>query len=141
MNNYYDTSTPLIEYKNDEEYREVLRSIFKMDCESKRKEIHDTYDDLDKESFDELLYDETRMMLVMDQLYDITENHPRFQELYILAAAKMLSEDMSIGHAVLCCYDYLYLFHPCLCVFIENPDAFNETCPYFIQLRDKLSNK
>jgi hypothetical protein len=55
MNNYYDTSTPLIEYNNDEEYRDVLRTIFKMDCDSRRKEIHDTYGDLDKESFDELL--------------------------------------------------------------------------------------
>jgi hypothetical protein len=141
MNNCYDTSSPLIEYNNDEEYRDVLRTIFKMDCDSRRKEIHDTYGDLDKESFDELLYDEARMMLVMDQLYDMTENHPQFQELYRLAAAKMLSEDLSIGQAVLCCYDYLYLFHPCMCVFIDRPSEFNETCPYFIQLRDKLSNK
>ena len=141
MNLIYDTSTPLIEYNTTEEYRSHIRIIFKMDCEYKRKEIQETYMDLDKESLDELLYDENQMSLVMDQIYQMTEHHPQFQELYRLAAAKMLSEDMSIGQAVICCYDYFYLFHPCLCTFIENPESFDEMCPYFLQLRDKLIGK
>jgi hypothetical protein len=140
MNNY-DTSNLHIEYNTDEEYRNIMRTIFKMDCETKRKELQDTYGDLDKESLDELLYDEAKMATLLDQLYEMTEHHPQFQELYRLAAAKMLSEDLSIGQAVICCYDYFYLFHPCLCVFIDCPSEFNETCPYFIQLRDKLMKR
>lgn len=141
MNQIYDTSTPLIEYNTTEEYRAHIRIIFKMDCEPRRKEIQEIYGDLDKESLDELLYDENQMILVMDQIYQMTEHHPQFQELYRLAAAKMLSEDRAIGQAVICCYDFFYLFHTCLCTFIENPHMFHETCPYFVQLRDKLIGK
>ena len=141
MNHIYDTSTPLIEYNTTEEYRAHIRIIFGMDCESKRKEIQETYMDLDKESLDELLYDENQMSMVMDQIYQMTEHHPQFQELYRLAAAKMLSEDLKIGQAVICCYDYFYLFHPCMCTFIDCPIIFDEYCPYFIQLRDKLIGK
>jgi len=135
----YSTTNPYIEYNTTEEYRAHIRIIFKMDCESKRKEIQEIYGDLDKESLDELLYDENQMISVMDQLYKFTEQHPQFQELYSLAAAKMLSEDRTIGQAVICCYDFFYLFHPCLCTFIENPESFNESCPYFIQLRDIIT--
>jgi len=137
----YSTTNPLIEYNTTEEYRAHIRAIFGMDCETKRREILETYHDLDKESLDELLYDETQMILMMDQIYQMTEHHPQFQELYRLAAAKMLSEDLSIGQAVICCYDYFYMFHTCLCTFIENPESFNESCPYFLQLRDKLIGK
>ena len=165
MNHIYNTYTPLIEYNTTEEYRSHVRTIFKMDCESKRKEIQEiygqgsseamnpttnaigdrrspeTFGDLDKESLDELLYDENQMSMVMDQIYQMTEQHPQFQELYRLAAAKMLSEDLTIGQAVICCYDYFYLFHPCMCTFIDCPIIFDEYCPYFIQLRDKLIGK
>ena len=68
MNFIYDTSTPYIEYNTTEEYRAYIRTICKMDCESKRKEIYNIYGDLDKESIEELLYDEKQMIIVMDQI-------------------------------------------------------------------------
>ena len=43
MNHIYNTYTPLIEYNTTEEYRSHVRTIFKMDCESKRKEIQEIY--------------------------------------------------------------------------------------------------
>jgi len=96
-------------------------------------------DDVDDESWDEMLFDSDSITKTMDTLYDKTEDHPLFAELYEIAAAQMISTDYKIGQAVLMSYDYFRLFHPCLCTFLNTPEAFNETCRYYIQLKYALT--
>ena len=59
----YDTSIE-VEYSNNTEFRESLRKVFKMNCiEEKENEV------MDKESRDELLYDEERVNILIANAY------------------------------------------------------------------------
>lgn len=135
----YDTSNPVIEYHSNMEYRQVLRLLFKMNCFEIEMELRKTYKDtLDTETFDELLIDTKKMETILDKLFIETKDHQLFQQLYDLAAAKMLSVDRQIGQSILFSYDYLYLFHACICVFLNSPSEFTDQCSYYIQLHAKL---
>lgn len=132
----YNVSHILIEYYNDEEYRENIRKIFKMKhLENKDEEY------IDKVTADELDYDYEKIDKVMKKLYENTKDNPLFQILYDLAAAKMISLDRTIGQSVLFSYDYLYLFHACLCVYIVSPTEFTSDCEYYKNLKEKLETK
>lgn len=139
----YDTSFPFVQYENSSQYRKWIRNVFKMDMSPIFKEIETKYnmDELDEESLDEMLYDYDKMSQTMEVLYSLTKSNVLFQTVYDLAAAKMFSTDQTIGQVILFSYDYFYLFHACLCVFFHSPELFDETCIYYLELKDKLSKR
>lgn len=139
----YDTSFPFVQYENSSQYRKWIRDVFKMDMSRVLKEIETKYnmDELDEETLDELLYDYDAMSQTMEVLYSLTKSNVLFQTLYDLAAGKMFSTDQTIGQVILFSYDYFYLFHACLCVFFHSPELFDETCIYYLELKDKLSKR
>ncbi len=135
----YNTDNLLIEYHNNTEYRNVLRSLFNM--KHNHNHIISQYESIDTETLDELSYDEESILKEIGVLYETTENNELFQELYDLTAAKMFSQDRTIGHCILFSYDYLYLFHACLCVFLKFPLDFTKSCKYYIQLKMELEKR
>jgi hypothetical protein len=114
-----------------------------MDTEEILKDLESNYNtkELDEETLDELLYDSDKISDTLRELYELTKENLLFQNLYTLAAAKMISTDLTIGQIILFSYDYLYLFHPCMCVFLVSPEEFNESCTYYLQLKDKLEKR
>jgi hypothetical protein len=139
----YDTSNPFIEYTANKEYRACIRNIFGINKTTIMGHLEKQYilNDLDEETIDELCIDLDCMDGLMKDLYEITKNNVLFQTLYDYAAAKLISIDRTIGQCILFSYDYFYLFHPCICVYLTHPDQFTEECPYYIQLKEKLSRK
>lgn len=131
----YNTSVTKIECRNDAEYRECLRTLFYM------KHIHvEPVDglEMDEVTADELNMDETAMSAALDYLFSKTKDCLAFQEVYDIAAGFMFSTDRSIGLTVLFSYDYLPLFHACLCCFLETPDVFGHEQKDYVALRKKL---
>lgn len=103
----------IIQYQDTREYRNCLRCLFGMSS-AKYPDIHP---DVDDESKDELEFDEDATAIAMEYVYSKTKDEPIFQQLYSLAAARMLSFDHEIGMSVLFSYDYLEIFHYCLVSF------------------------
>lgn len=132
----YNVSKLFLEYKNNQEYRQTIREIFNM-----KNIVEQTDSDFDDETNDELDYESQKIDKTMDYLFNQTKDNVMFQSLYDLAAAKMISLDRTIGQSILFSYDYLYLFHACLCVFIVSPTEFNEQNEYYIQLKEKLEKR
>ena len=139
----YDMSNPYLEYKTNADYRKCMRYLFHMDTESLLKDLKEKYetDDMDEESLDELLYSSDTVMHTIDKIYTATKSNPLFHSLYLDAAAKMISLDPSMGQIILFSYNYLYLYHPCLCVFLQFPADFTETCIPYLQLKTKLNER
>jgi hypothetical protein len=133
----YDISTPDITYNDSNGYRDAIRIIFKMNEMTENTLLKK--DDVDEESWDEMLFDSISISKTMDEIYEKTKDNPLFAELYEIAAAQMISTDSTIGHAVLMSYHYFYLYHPCVCIFMQSPDSFNETCYYYVQLKNALT--
>ena len=122
----------LIQYSNDREYRACLRELFSM------KRVIQMDQDLDEITRDEQDYDLDAASQKLDFILENTNGHPRFQELYDIAASKMISTDRNIGLSVLFSYDYLALFHRCLCSYFEDPDVFDEANAAFVALKKKI---
>lgn len=112
-------------YQNDTEYRQYFREITGM-----RNKVYHTepgHIDLNKEipvdiddiTLDEYMYDEEAVSNTLEKIYADTKNEPKFQTLYELAAAKMISLDREIGLTVLMTYDYLWHFIQCYTAFIQ----------------------
>ena len=128
-----DYNTKLvIQYSNDREYRASLRELFSM------KHVIRLDHDLDEISRDEQDYDIDATSQKLDFIFERTSGHPRFQELYDIAASKMISTDRNIGLSVLFSYDYLLFFHRCLCSYFEDPDGFDEANAAFVALKKKI---
>jgi hypothetical protein len=141
MNNppKYNTETLLIEYNDNFTYRNTVRSLFGMN--SNKTDIENQYSSIDNETLDELDYDDDLMTKIMNDLFVITKDNVLFQSLYDLAAAKLFSVDRQLGQGILFSYDYLYLFHACMCVFLCAPDEFTDMCIYYIDLKQVLSQR
>jgi len=143
----YNLSEKVIHYTNDFEYRAWLRYLFCMRFSDEDEDnknngstpITDEDDDIDIITRDELDYNEQASIDALDYVYVQTKDNTLFQELYSLAASKMLSLDRNIGLSVLYSYDYMALFHCCVCCYIEKPDEFDETNEWFTCLRKKLT--
>ena len=131
MNTYNVEEETVIEYTNDQEYRQCLRRVFHMTL---RKNEHD----LDEHSFDEINFDEEATTKAMDYVYEKTCHHPFFRKLYLLAASKMFSLDTGIGLAVVFSYDYFMLFHKCFLHYMRNPDEFDESHEVCQKMMDKI---
>lgn len=112
----YDLSIPLIHYSNNKEYRKIFRECFgfHLSIDEIAAKLLIKPEEVDDESYDELLFDSGAVETEMNSLYKLTRGVPIFKELYLIAAAKMISEDPLIGQAVLFSYDYFALFHACL---------------------------
>jgi len=121
-----------VDYHDNASYRNMLRKLFYM-----KINYNPTLDDIDEETRDELIYDEEAMSSGMDKLYDFTKDDELFNELYELAAGRMLSTDKYIGQAVLLSYDYLILFHQCLGSFVNG--VFDKENEYYNKLKEKLT--
>ena len=122
-------------YSSNMEYRDFLRDIFFM----KLPKNPENPDEIDDETLDENNYDEDIISRTMDLLFELTKGNGLFHHLYVSAAAKMLSEQLDIGQAVLFSYDYLPLFHKCLGCFFKEPSRFDETNEFYVALMKKLN--
>ena len=127
----YNFSITNIVYYDDTSYRQVLRTILKM--ESKLVST-----DLDSLSQDEQDCDDAAISTALDWIYAKTQDHPLFQTLYLKAAGFMLSEDPQTGLCILLAYDNLPLFHPMFCAYMEDPDRFSNKHPTYAALHAKL---
>ena len=128
-----------ISYKNNKEYRDWIRRIFRFN-----KDVKSYYADLtekemaneiDAESRDEMEFDMNRIEIVLDFILNNTIQSLIFEELYILASATMFSTDVKIGQTVLCSYDFFYLYYTCLWHFFTDSSRKTETIPEYQQLR------
>lgn len=117
-----------IHYSNNTEYRQQIRNIFDISKTARSYYVDisfiSSFKEYDKEeddeTKDELNYDMTIMEKGMEELFTITKNNPQFKEIYLYAAARMFSTDLSIGQAVICSYDTFYLYYTCIWHFINN---------------------
>lgn len=118
----YRSNTP-VKYTNATEYRQCLRDLFEMNQEKYEQQIREleNHNDetLDPETHDEMSYDDDAANRSIDYVFECTKDVAEFRNLYLKAAAKMLSEDPTIGIAIMFSYDYLYYFHACLVEFFE----------------------
>ena len=122
-------------YTDNKSYRSTLRQLFFMDV-SMCSEMDN--ESMDEESRDELMYDNDAVITVMGNLFELTRDNVLFQNLYDLAAEKMISTNREIGQAVLFSYDYLPLFHKCLAGFLRNPVGFNDSDEFYVALLKKI---
>jgi hypothetical protein len=127
----YNFSITNIVYYDDISYRQVLRTILKM--ESKLVST-----DIDSLSQDEQDCDDAAISTALDWIYAKTRDHPLFQILYLKAAGFMLSEDPQTGLCILLAYDNLPLFHPMFCAYMGQPDRFSDKHPTYAALHAKL---
>jgi hypothetical protein len=147
MNLYEDVSKVKIEYSDNTGYRKCLRKFFQMNP-SNYKKLNElkSLEDLDEETEDEISYDEEAATTIMDIIYDKTKESPLFQTIYEIAAGKMLSQDKTIGLAVVLSYDYFKYFHVCLVDYLydsvkekDSTSDFNEENNNYITLLKKIS--
>ena len=125
-----------VQYNNVGEFRECIRKLFAMSPENYlTANFHDEADD---ETRDELAYDYKSSAEAMDNIYELTKNNPIFKQLFLLAAAKMMSMDESMGLSILFAYDYLELFHQCMVVFLTAPGLFNAATDCVVKLKELL---
>ena len=116
----------LVQYINDQEYRQCLREV----CHMQSLHLihydtdHDRDNDIDDITRDEWDYDADAMTQLLDHIYTTTHFLPEFQTLYLTAAGTMFSEELQIGTTVLFSYDYFQLFHACLSAFYTQSELF-----------------
>lgn len=121
-----------VSYQTNEEYRECLRKVFFM------KDVDTDCNDLaDEETRDEMNYDEETLSAVMDLILEKTLGIPAFDELYLLGAAKMISESKDIGMVILMSYDFFPWFHLCLGHFLRTGEL-STTDSVFLDLKARL---
>jgi hypothetical protein len=94
---------------------------------------------LDHETEDEISYDDESAANTMDYIYEKTKNNSLFIEVYKIAASKMISEDPTIGQAVLLSYDYLPFYYLCLVDYLNTPNLFDKENINYINLLKKIS--
>jgi hypothetical protein len=127
----------IINYNNNTEYRNWIRRIFHFTKDAKVYYANltekDMSNEIDEESRDEMDFDYDSMQVGLDILFEKTMDEIIFEELYQFAAASMMSTDVKIGQAILCSYDYFYLYYSCLWYFfmdktkkIENLKEYQE---------------
>lgn len=127
-----------IQYSNNTEYRQCLRTFFNMINFDESKDIIETCIDLDDETYDELLYDSNASLNGMNIIYEKTHNNPLFITLYSIAAGRMFSQDLQIGLSILFSYDHFIQFHKCLYDFYSSPNTFNENTESYNLLKKQI---
>lgn len=134
----------LVEYNDNLEYRRCLRDVFIMNVSLRTIELQNTYGEkwvsFEDETKDELLFDENTSQRVIDHIYKLTHKISEFKELYLKAAATMISEDLNLGLVILLSYDYFSDFHNCLVSFLTS-NSLNDITLYWIQYLMKKFDK
>ena len=128
----YNFSIKTIVYYDDITYRQMLRTILKMESNPTSST------NLDSLTQDEQDCDDAVLTVALDWIYAKTRDHPLFQILYLKAAGFMLSEDPQTGLCILLAYDNLPLFHPMFCAYMGHPDRFSDKHPTYAALHAKL---
>lgn len=98
------------DYIRDILYKEDLLVIFNMD-------ENDNYDD------------------IMTELYQRLNTCDVLRELMRKAAAKFISEDEILGLSILYVYDYMYITHPLISLYLEKGEISEK---YLNMLKDKM---
>jgi len=127
-------------YNNNSEYRECLRTL----CFLRYPETFpegDFPEGTDPESCHEMTYDIENMTYALDFIWQNTKIHPRFSELYKMAAVEMITEDLEVGLAILFSYDYLCYFYPIFRDYMVYNKHFDESNLYYIMLKQQLCKK
>lgn len=126
------------QYENNFQYRQCIRDIFSMDVKKNPPKWDQMDTDLDEETKDELIYEGGAISTGMDYIYNATKDNKSLKQLYLDAAALMLSQNPDIGLSVLFAYHYFADFHNCLRVFFENPSGFSESTPEFRKIKNMI---
>jgi hypothetical protein len=139
---YYPTEFR-VQYANDKEYRAIIRTLCNMTSNIVALSQSDQDEDIDEITRDEWDFDQDAIAKLFNFIDSVTSKEPLFDEIYKKAAGFMLSEDSSIGLAVLFSYDYLTVFHPVLCDYFRSDqngsgDRFDSNLPSVVHLRQKL---
>lgn len=114
-----------LSYENDDDYRAAVKLICFL-CNS----------DVSNDD-----YDTEKMTQALDYIWYHTHENSTFMELYTLAAAQMMTEDATIGLAILFSYDYLKDFYILCSRFLSSPAESCEDHPCYVALKTKLTNK
>jgi len=114
----YNTSLE-VNYDHDDQYRALLSQVFY----SESLEYTDT------------------ITTGMDYLWEKTKSCPLFIKLYVLGAAKLMSEDPSMGLAIMLSYDYFSDFHILLREWFREPETVTESSIQYQKLCEMLSKK
>lgn len=119
----------IVEYSNDDEYRNCMQNIFMINIDPK--------DDPNC-----IFFDEIKVQEIIKKIYDLTCNNEFFVNLYKKSANKyFLNDTLSFGLIVLFSYDHLQLFHKCLYIFLKNGEQVLEKSDCYINLIKNLDNK
>lgn len=124
-----------VNYDNNKEYRKCLREVFSMNMNNIDISLNEI-EDLDEETEDELLYDNSAINKGLDYIFNLTNHNEHFMDLYISGASCFFSEDPNIGISVMFSYDYFQQFHLCLVDFINN--RFDINSIHFKILKNKF---
>jgi len=139
--NLFSTFPSVISYQSNKEYRHWIRRIFHFtkDAKSYYADLTEndmiSADNIDDESKDEMEFDDINMERGLDFLFEKTKDDVIFEELYLLAAATMISTDIKIGQVILCSYDFFHLYYTCLWYFFMDTSRKIETISEYQQLR------
>lgn len=129
-------------YSDNIEYRNSIRKVFQFDLNEKYSYDGkvNNYDELDEISRDELLFDNKSMVNGMNELFYATKKNSIFQDLYKSAAARMFSESMEIGQAVLCSYDTFSWYHTCVWFYLNSGITEVISCAEYNNLQKYFEN-
>jgi hypothetical protein len=130
-----------VQYNDNKGYRQCLRELFNMNpaTYSEKIDLIKSTEELDAETEDEISYDCEAAEKIMDDIFLKTVGDEIMDHIYSCAAARMFSEDKSIGLAVLFSYDYLPCFYLCLVDYLKAPGEFNKSNINYINLMKKIS--
>lgn len=108
-----------VTYNDDDEYRAMLCNVF--------------YSEQNEYSH--------AITSGMDYVWNATHSNPLFIKLYTSAASKLMSEDPSMGLAILFSYDYLAEFHILLGIWFRTPELIVESSKIYIDLVEDVGKK
>ena len=129
-----------IKYENDDEYRLIICKLFTKDgifSFYQNKPTEETLEEIE----DDIYFDEMLILKNMEYLFSNTKENILFQNLYDLAAARVISTDRTIGQCVLFSYDYLSAFYDCLVLFMNFPEEFTENCLVYQTLVEMIRKR
>lgn len=103
----FSVATSIPRYTTNDEYRAIFKQLFEIPVEEE--------DDQDTVA---LIFENADINDKLDYIYEKTKDNAKFSELYRIGAGKLLSEDMTIGVAILFSFDYMYLFYKMLSIYL-----------------------
>jgi hypothetical protein len=114
-----------LNYDDDEQYRIAMCQIF--------------FIEMDPNNLETCNFES--MNAGLDYVWLHTSSNESIVELYVLAAAALLTEDTMTGLLIMFSFDYLKDFYILLREHFENPGKIDKNHPLYIVLRNKLEKK